>query len=247
MSNTTTSQRHNPVETNFDSLTDIVPDFPLENNEAVLVTETPGKNRVLIPSAIAPSKNARYNIILKGFDALGENELGPIIKPVTSVTRNLSISQFEDLIHRETVITKSEYTIKTWCAEGTLYFDGASRGNPGDAATGFVLESTVLDEELSESEYIGEHTNNYAEYRALLAGLQKAREIGVTNITIHGDSELIIKQVTGEYACNAPTLKPVLKDVHSELKKFESWTISHVPREENNLADNVANRALDTN
>lgn len=123
-----------------------------------------------------------------------------------------------------------------------LYFDGACRGNPGAAATGYVLET--MQNVLHDGRSLGEQTNNEAEYKALLDGLREAKAHGVTDIDIHGDSQVIIRQVTGDYDCNASNLAPLLDDVHEALDGFDSWTITHVPREENEGADTAANDAL---
>lgn len=125
-----------------------------------------------------------------------------------------------------------------------LYFDGASRGNPGPAAVGWVLVSGdgIVAE---DGERIGEATNNQAEYRALIAGLQAARDRGFDAVEARGDSELIVKQVTGEWNANDPTLREHRVTVRELLTKFDEWTISHVPRAVNDRADALANEALD--
>lgn len=125
-----------------------------------------------------------------------------------------------------------------------LYFDGASRGNPGEAAVGWVLvgDGGIIAE---DGQTIGKATNNQAEYDALLAGLEAAAAFGVETLTVHGDSELIIKQLTGEYQTRNPELKKRRVEVHELLQQFASWELSHVPREINDRADRLANEALD--
>jgi len=127
--------------------------------------------------------------------------------------------------------------------EATLYFDGASRGNPGEAATGFVIENRHLT--IEDGTEFDELTNNEAEYHALIEGLEYALGEGVTDITVKGDSQLVIRQVTGEYACNAENLTGLLDRVHELLEQFNSYTITHVPRERNERADTAANNTLD--
>lgn len=125
-----------------------------------------------------------------------------------------------------------------------LYFDGASRGNPGPAAIGWVLvsgEGIVAE----AGEQIGHATNNQAEYRALIRGLEAARDYGFDEIVIRGDAELIVKQVTGEWNVNDPTLREHRVTVRELLDHFDDWNISHVPRAVNDRADGLANEALD--
>ena len=125
-----------------------------------------------------------------------------------------------------------------------LYFDGASRGNPGPAAVGWVLVSG--DGIVAEGgERIGRATNNQAEYAALIRGLEVAAEYGFSEVQARGDSELIVKQVRGEYDANEPTLREKRVRVHELLAGFEDWSIDHVPREVNERADDLANEALD--
>ena len=125
-----------------------------------------------------------------------------------------------------------------------LYFDGASRGNPGPAAIGWVLVSG--DGIVAEAgERIGQATNNLAEYEALVAGLEAAVEYGFDEIVIRGDSELIVKQVRGEWDTNDPALRERRVRARELLMRFDEWSISHVPRELNDRADDLANDALD--
>ncbi len=125
-----------------------------------------------------------------------------------------------------------------------LYFDGACRGNPGPAAIGWVLVSG--DGIVAEaSERIGRATNNRAEYDALIAGLEAAADYGFDVLEVRGDSELIVKQVRGEYDANDPDLRERRVRVRELLSGFDSWSIEHVPREINSRADELASDALD--
>ncbi|MBU3690978.1 MAG: ribonuclease HI family protein [Solirubrobacterales bacterium] len=122
--------------------------------------------------------------------------------------------------------------------------DGGARGNPGPAAIGVVIRQG--DEVIADlSERIGEATNNVAEYRALLAGINRAAELGATEIDLVGDSELVVKQVRGEYKVKNAGIKPLHAEVLSALEPFDEWTIEHVRREENSEADALVNQALD--
>ena len=125
-----------------------------------------------------------------------------------------------------------------------VYFDGAARGNPGPAAVGYVLVSS--DGIVAEGgERIGRATNNRAEYEALIRGLEVAADYGFDVVECRGDSELIVKQVRGEYDTNDPDLRECRVRVHELFREFDDWTIEHVPREVNDRADDLANEALD--
>lgn len=126
-----------------------------------------------------------------------------------------------------------------------LYCDGASRGNPGPAAIGFVLygpDGEVV-EEIGGA--IGSNTNNVAEYQALIAGLEAAHRHGVRRLEVRLDSLLLVRQVMGEYRVKAAHLKPLRRRVAELLTGFESAKVVHVPRAENARADALANAALD--
>ncbi|PSP76811.1 ribonuclease H [Halobacteriales archaeon QS_3_64_16] len=124
------------------------------------------------------------------------------------------------------------------------YFDGASRGNPGPAAIGWVLvaDGGIVAE---GGERIADTTNNRAEYEALIRVLEVAEEYGFSEVNVRGDSELICKQVRGEYETNQPALRERRVTVRELLAGFEDWTLEHVPREVNDRADARANEVLD--
>ena len=124
--------------------------------------------------------------------------------------------------------------------------DGGSRGNPGPAGYGAVVFSADRGTVLAESkESIGRATNNVAEYRALLFGIERAAALGATDLDLVGDSELIVKQVRGEYKVKDPNMKPLHAAVKSALADFESWSIRHVKRHLNAEADRLVNESLD--
>ena len=126
-----------------------------------------------------------------------------------------------------------------------VFTDGASRGNPGPAGAGVVLLDDKGRELCTRAEYLGRCTNNVAEYRALILGLQAAREIGCMKPAVFLDSELIVRQVTGRYKVKNATLKPLFAEVQNLLQGFDSYTIVHVPRAQNSRADELANRGID--
>jgi ribonuclease HI len=126
-----------------------------------------------------------------------------------------------------------------------LFTDGGSRGNPGPAAYGFVLEAadgTVLD---ARGEAIGVATNNVAEYSALIAGLERARLLGVTEIEVVSDSELLVKQMRGEYKVKNAALRELSLDAARLARAIGKVTYTAVRREHNELADRLVNEALD--
>jgi ribonuclease HI len=123
--------------------------------------------------------------------------------------------------------------------------DGGARGNPGPAAIGAVVrhpEGDVLEE---RGERIGTATNNVAEYRALLLGIERAAELGASELELVGDSELIVRQVKGEYKVKDAALRELHAKVKRALRPFESWSIHHVRREQNAEADRLVNEVLD--
>jgi len=129
----------------------------------------------------------------------------------------------------------------------TLFTDGGSRGNPGPAGIGFVLKISDkgMDELVEYKEYIGKATNNQAEYRALLAGLEEAVERGVKELTCFLDSELVVKQVKGLYKMKNPGLRPLWEQVCGLKDDFSKIDFKHVPRAKNEEADRLVNEALD--
>jgi ribonuclease HI len=125
--------------------------------------------------------------------------------------------------------------------------DGGSRGNPGLAAVAAVVqdaEGEVLEE---RSEAIGIATNNVAEYRALLLGIDRAIAFGAPEVELVGDSELIVRQVKGDYKVKDATLRELHGQVLTALKSFDGWRIRHVRREDNSDADRLVNEELDRN
>ena len=127
-----------------------------------------------------------------------------------------------------------------------LYTDGASRGNPGPASIGAVLydeEDAIV---VTVSEEIGTATNNVAEYSAVIAGLEVAAQLGADEVELRSDSLLLVRQISGEYRVKAAGLKPLHARVRALLSEFASVEVNHVPREQNEVADALANAALDT-
>jgi ribonuclease HI len=126
-----------------------------------------------------------------------------------------------------------------------LRCDGASRGNPGPAAIGVVLSDASGETIESFGRSIGTATNNVAEYRAVAAGLEAARRHGIEALELRLDSELVVRQLNGQYKVRHPALAELKDDVDRLLAAFRSVRVLHVPREENRDADRLANQALD--
>ena len=127
----------------------------------------------------------------------------------------------------------------------TVFIDGASRGNPGPASAGVVFQDEAGKIIKSLSVRIGSTTNNVAEYSALILGLQEALMMGCKDLKVFTDSELLAKQFNGEYKIKEDTIR-VLYSLAAHLRQgFKSLSVSHIPREQNKLADQAANKALD--
>ena len=125
-----------------------------------------------------------------------------------------------------------------------MFCDGASRGNPGDSSAAFCIEKNG-EVFFEGGEYLGVSTNNVAEWRALLLGLEKVKEFGILEIDVFLDSELVVKQIRGEYRVKNSVLFPIFKSVQSLLSFFSRISFSHIPRAQNKRADAIANRILD--
>jgi ribonuclease HI len=126
-----------------------------------------------------------------------------------------------------------------------VHVDGGARGNPGPAAAAAVLSTPAGDVLDEAAEVIGVATNNVAEYRALLLGLRRARELGASEVEVVNDSELVAKQVNGVYKVKHPDMKPLHAAARQALDAFDRWSIRSVPRAQNAAADALVNQALD--
>ncbi len=126
-----------------------------------------------------------------------------------------------------------------------LYTDGASRGNPGEAGAGVVILDGQGNELAARGFYLGQCSNNVAEYKALIYGLREAVKLGLRQLDIFLDSQLIVRQIQGQYQVKSPGLKPLFAEVRRLLAGLASFTVNHVPRHENRRADELANRGID--
>jgi ribonuclease HI len=123
--------------------------------------------------------------------------------------------------------------------------DGGARGNPGPAAAAAVAATPDGEVVEQRGERLGKATNNVAEYRAVLLGIDLARELGASELDLVGDSELVVRQIKGEYKVKDPGLKPLRAEVREALEDFDEWSIRHVRREDNAAADLLVNETLD--
>lgn len=126
-----------------------------------------------------------------------------------------------------------------------LYTDGAARGNPGPAGAGWVIKSDQGEFLAENCRFLGELTNNQAEYRALLLALEEAQKLKGDILRLFADSELMVRQLKGEYKVKNEGLRPLFQQAVLTLAKFREYTIDYIPREQNSVADALANRAID--
>ncbi|MDQ3263273.1 MAG: ribonuclease HI family protein [Myxococcota bacterium] len=126
-----------------------------------------------------------------------------------------------------------------------IYSDGAARGNPGPSGAGAVLVAPNGQVVERLGKYLGVQTNNFAEYTALILGLQRAYELGVDEVEVFADSELIIRQLSGRYQVKSSSLRPLYEQALKLLNEFSRVKLVHVPREMNAAADEMSNKAID--
>jgi ribonuclease HI len=127
----------------------------------------------------------------------------------------------------------------------SLEFDGGSRGNPGPAGIGVVVRAADGTALVTLGRFIGKATNNVAEYRALITAMEEAKKLGAKKVKIRGDSELVVRQMTGVYRVKHPDLVPLYKEAKELFSSFAAATIEHNYREKNELADKLGNMAMD--
>ena len=125
-----------------------------------------------------------------------------------------------------------------------IFTDGASRGNPGPAAIGAIIKDTGGKLITSISQPIGRATNNQAEYRAIITALEQAINLGVSQVEIRSDSELVTRQINGQYRVKTASLRPLYLQVKQLQGQFKDFSITHIPRHQNREADRLANMAL---
>ena len=129
--------------------------------------------------------------------------------------------------------------------EAVLHVDGGSRGNPGPAAASFVMTDTTGNRLCAKAFFLGETTNNVAEYTAICKGLEAARRLGIKRVTAFSDSELLVRQINGEYKVKSEQIRPLFRQAVNLLAEFEHWKVQFIRREKNKAADRLVNQALD--
>jgi len=127
-----------------------------------------------------------------------------------------------------------------------IYTDGGARGNPGPAGIGAVLKNKEGKTVATISEYIGEATNNQAEYRAVVVALGKAKKLGAQELEFYLDSELVVKQLNREYKVKDKNLAPLFVKIYNAVLSFKKVTFKHIGREKNEEADRLVNKAIDS-
>ena len=161
---------------------------------------------------------------------------------IPAVCRRFGISRQElASLFEEAAALFQEKTAGPW----RLEVDGAARGNPGPAGAGAVLFGPDGEKKGEISQYLGETTNNVAEYQALLLGLTMALDLGVKSLQISADSLLVVQQLKGAYQVKTPHLLPLWRQARQALQKFKAFTISHFDRSLNQEADRLARQAID--
>jgi len=125
-----------------------------------------------------------------------------------------------------------------------VYIDGGSRGNPGPAAAGFVLTDPAGARLQARAFFIGKTTNNVAEYTAIIKALEAAKQIGAKQLNVFSDSELLVKQINGQYKVKSEQIRPLFRQAVCLLNEFENWKVQHISRDENEQADKLVNQAL---
>jgi formyltetrahydrofolate-dependent phosphoribosylglycinamide formyltransferase len=125
------------------------------------------------------------------------------------------------------------------------HIDGGSRGNPGPAAAGFTLADSAGTQLVGKGFFLGQATNNIAEYTSFLKALEASKQTGAEQLTVFSDSELLVRQVNGQYKVKSENIRPLFQKAVDLLDSFASWQVYHIPREQNKQADKLVNQALD--
>lgn len=137
--------------------------------------------------------------------------------------------------------------IKTYMEYNKLiiYTDGGARGNPGPAGIGAIIYNEQMEKVGEIAEFIGDATNNQAEYKAVIAAIKKAKELGAGEVNFYLDSELVVEQLNRNYRVKNSDLAPLFVQIYNISLGFKKVTFKHIPREKNQLADNLVNQAID--
>jgi len=138
----------------------------------------------------------------------------------------------------------SKHEMRDKAKEVIAYVDGGSRGNPGPAAAAFVLTDPTGTQLQAKAFFIGRNTNNIAEYTAIIKALEAAKKIGAKQLTVFSDSELLVKQLNGQYKVKSELIRPLFRQAVEQLGGFENWKVQHIVRDKNRETDKLVNQAL---
>jgi ribonuclease HI len=151
----------------------------------------------------------------------------------------------KDRVVAAAAVREAERAVAARPVRTRLFTDGAARGNPGPAGAGAVIISPEGHVVAKVGKYLGETTNNVAEYTGLILGLKRAKAMGLRELEVLADSELLVKQLSGEYQVKADHLRPLHDEARALIQGFDAIDVRHIPREENVAADEMSNRAID--
>jgi ribonuclease HI len=179
-------------------------------------------------------------------DILEELSRNLSITNIRKAFPDCSLEELRLLFHEAKEMFREDKVQETPLKRLKIYTDGASRGNPGEAGAGVVILNEKNESIRELSRYLGQATNNVAEYQGLLLSLEKASELGAEEVDIFSDSELLTRQVNGIYKVKNEKLKPLYQKVLELRKNFKKFSITHIAREKNKAADKLANKAIDT-
>jgi ribonuclease HI len=222
----------------------------------------PGYNRDILGKVINAAADRVEQAEAEAAPAPGAGSKGLKVRKVSEVERaaresaeELESSMNESKAERErkkkeraaaaVVEREAERAAEARPVRTRLFTDGAARGNPGPAGAGAVIISPEGHIVAKVGKYLGETTNNVAEYTGLILGLKRAKAMGLRELEVLADSELLVKQLAGEYQVKADHLRPLHDEAQALIKGFEIIEIRHIPREENTAADEMSNRAID--
>jgi len=180
-------------------------------------------------------------------DRIEQAEEGASTATAAAVQKGLKVRKVTE-VERAAVAAaerEAERVVEARPPRTRLFTDGAARGNPGPAGAGAVIISPEGHVVAKLGKYLGETTNNVAEYTGLILGLKRAKAMGLRELEVLADSELMVKQLSGEYAVKADHLAPLHQEAKALLAAFDQIEVRHIPREENTAADEMSNRAID--
>lgn len=181
-------------------------------------------------------RNLDFSAVLDEFPEMDRDELKEFFRKLRSCLGDTPEARKEEPASAADGVVAEEVV---------LHSDGGSRGNPGPAGYGFAITDASGKELAKGMEYLGLKTNNVAEYEGVVAGIRAALGMNAKRIVVKSDSQLLVRQLQGRYRVRSANLKDLFKKTQELLSRFETWRAEHIPREENSLADALANEAMD--